>query len=106
MFRADMHTENDGDASPTKRPRKARQRKEHVTPKPSDFAPRVSSAWKVGAHVSAAGGVENSIVNAARVRCVSRLPCFAPVVMVGCAVTGPMRLLYSSNRNASGHRPL
>jgi AP endonuclease-1 len=60
--------QNDADASPTKRPRKVRQQKEHVIPKPSDFAPPVSSAWKVGAHVSAAGGVENTIVNAARVR--------------------------------------
>lgn len=76
VSRADMYTENDAGAGPTKRPRKARQRKEHVIPKPSDFAPRVSSAWKVGAHVSAAGGVENSIVNAARVRYVSRLLCF------------------------------
>ncbi|KAK7450629.1 DNA-(apurinic or apyrimidinic site) lyase [Stygiomarasmius scandens] len=28
---------------------------------------RVSSKWKVGAHVSAAGGVENSVLNAARI---------------------------------------
>ncbi|THU82430.1 AP endonuclease [Dendrothele bispora CBS 962.96] len=28
---------------------------------------RVSSKWKVGAHVSAAGGVENSIINAAKI---------------------------------------
>lgn len=65
-----MHTENDTDAGPMKQSRKARQKKGHANPKQSDFAPRVSSAWKVGAHVSAAGGVENTIVNAARVRCV------------------------------------
>ncbi|KAG6371883.1 xylose isomerase-like protein [Boletus reticuloceps] len=59
--------QNSAVAGPTKQPRKARQKKEHAIPKPSDFAPRVSSAWKVGAHVSAAGGVENTIVNAARV---------------------------------------
>lgn len=71
MFLPDTrHTENDVVASPTKRPAKVRQKKEQAVPKPSDFAPRVSSPWKVGAHVSAAGGVENSIVNAARVRCV------------------------------------
>ncbi|RXW12458.1 hypothetical protein EST38_g13397 [Candolleomyces aberdarensis] len=33
----------------------------------SAFLPRVSSAWKVGAHVSAAGGVENAVVNAAAI---------------------------------------
>lgn len=74
-----MHTENDANAShgPTKRPRKAQSKKAHPNPKPSDFASRVSSAWKVGAHVSAAGGVENAIVNAARVRCgVSGSPLF------------------------------
>ncbi|KAH0826901.1 xylose isomerase-like protein [Lanmaoa asiatica] len=68
--------QNDVDGSPVKRPRKVRQKKEHTNPKPSDFTPRVSSAWKVGAHVSAAGGVENTVVNAARVRRVSSLLCF------------------------------
>ncbi|KAG8217947.1 xylose isomerase-like protein [Butyriboletus roseoflavus] len=67
---------NDADASHTKQSRKARKKKEDANPKPSDFAPRVSSAWKVGAHVSAAGGVENVIVNAARVRWASRPLCF------------------------------
>ncbi|KIJ16658.1 hypothetical protein PAXINDRAFT_98484 [Paxillus involutus ATCC 200175] len=43
-------------------------RKEAPIPKPFDFTPRVSSPWKIGAHVSAKGGVENTIVNAARVR--------------------------------------
>ncbi|KAF8836136.1 AP endonuclease [Paxillus ammoniavirescens] len=54
----------------TKPPRRSRTgtRKEAPLPKPSDFAPRVSSPWKIGAHVSAQGGVENTIVNAARVR--------------------------------------
>jgi AP endonuclease 1 len=34
-------------------------------PKPEDYRVRVTSPWKVGAHVSAAGGVENAIQNAA-----------------------------------------
>ncbi|TEB21425.1 AP endonuclease [Coprinellus micaceus] len=34
---------------------------------PTSFLPRVSSPWKVGAHVSAAGGVENAVVNAAMI---------------------------------------
>ncbi|KAG5637637.1 hypothetical protein H0H81_003862 [Sphagnurus paluster] len=33
----------------------------------SDLPKRISSAWKVGAHVSAAGGVENAILNAAKI---------------------------------------
>jgi len=75
VFRVDIHTEIEADVSPTKRSRKAQQNKEHVIPRPADFAPRVASAWKVGAHVSAAGGVENTVVNAARVRCVLCLLC-------------------------------
>jgi len=35
--------------------------------KSDDLPQRVSSPWKVGAHVSSAGGVENSIVNAATI---------------------------------------
>lgn len=34
---------------------------------PTTFLPRISSPWKVGAHVSAAGGVENAVVNAAMI---------------------------------------
>ncbi|KAG9313328.1 xylose isomerase-like protein [Chiua virens] len=64
----DESEQTDADVSPTKRPRKAGRKKDHRIPKPSDFHSRVSSAWKVGAHVSAAGGVENAVVNAARVR--------------------------------------
>lgn len=33
--------------------------------KAEDYRQRVSSPWKIGAHVSAAGGVENAIQNAA-----------------------------------------
>ena len=40
---------------------------------PTTFLPRVSSPWKVGAHVSAAGGVENAVVNAAMIGCVHPL---------------------------------
>ncbi|XP_006457703.1 hypothetical protein AGABI2DRAFT_114752 [Agaricus bisporus var. bisporus H97] len=31
------------------------------------FLPRVNSPWKVGAHVSSAGGVENTVINAAMI---------------------------------------
>jgi len=38
---------------------------------PFDAYPkRVDSEWKVGAHVSAQGGVENAILNAASIGCV------------------------------------
>lgn len=33
----------------------------------SKLPERTPSAWKVGAHVSAAGGVENSVINAAKI---------------------------------------
>lgn len=35
--------------------------------KPEDFPSREVSAWKVGPHVSAAGGVENTVLNAASI---------------------------------------
>ena len=37
----------------------------------SDFPTRSDSLWKIGAHVSAAGGVENTILNAANIGCVN-----------------------------------
>ncbi|PCH37672.1 AP endonuclease [Wolfiporia cocos MD-104 SS10] len=36
-------------------------------PVPTDFAPRAQVLWKIGPHVSAASGVENAILNAAKV---------------------------------------
>lgn len=38
-----------------------------------DFPERSDSLWKIGPHVSAAGGVENAILNAASIGCVSTL---------------------------------
>lgn len=52
--------------SPAKKKRNANGRAKEE-PKPADYRPRVSSPWKVGAHVSAAGGVENAVQNAADV---------------------------------------
>ncbi|KAI0371429.1 AP endonuclease, partial [Pilatotrama ljubarskyi] len=49
-----------------KKPR--RKRKADIPElKPDDFAPRAQSSWKIGPHVSSAGGVENAIINAASV---------------------------------------
>lgn len=39
--------------------------KSREDPKPEDYSPRTSSLWKVGLHVTAKGGVENTIANAA-----------------------------------------
>ena len=41
--------------------------KQIVEPIPSDYPTRVDTPWKIGAHVSAAGGVENAILNAAAI---------------------------------------
>jgi hypothetical protein len=58
-------------ASSEPKPKRARKKKPPPEPpKPSDFPLRVNSSWKVGAHVSAAGGVENAITNAAAIGCV------------------------------------
>ncbi|KAH9832888.1 AP endonuclease [Rhodofomes roseus] len=51
---------------PTKKPR-TRRKGPPPEPKPEDFMARTTNRWKVGPHVSAAGGVENAIVNAASV---------------------------------------
>lgn len=45
--------------------RKVKELPEEVDLK--DFPIRTTSLWKVGAHVSAAGGVENSVLNAAKI---------------------------------------
>jgi AP endonuclease-1 len=34
---------------------------------PADYPQRVANLWKVGAHISAAGGVENAVYNAASI---------------------------------------
>ncbi|KAF6742669.1 xylose isomerase-like protein [Ephemerocybe angulata] len=47
-----------------KRKRTSKKAKEADT---TTFLPRVQSPWKVGAHVSAAGGVENAVLNAAAI---------------------------------------
>ncbi|EIN06965.1 AP endonuclease [Punctularia strigosozonata HHB-11173 SS5] len=47
--------------------RRAKKKGKDVSPHPEDYRVRVSSPWKVGAHVSAAGGVENAIQNAASI---------------------------------------
>lgn len=41
--------------------------KEVVEPDPADYPSRVETPWKIGAHVSAAGGIENAIINAAEI---------------------------------------
>ncbi|KIM77488.1 hypothetical protein PILCRDRAFT_11935 [Piloderma croceum F 1598] len=50
--------------SPAKTTRKLTGRTKEE-PRPEEFRTRISSPWKVGVHVSAAGGVENAIQNAA-----------------------------------------
>ena len=46
--------------------KKSKTKAKQEEPKPEDFPARVESPWKIGVHVSAAGGVENAIVNAAK----------------------------------------
>jgi AP endonuclease-1 len=55
----------------TTKKRKTKAKAIKPDPLPEDFAPRVVNDYKIGAHVSAAGGVENAIVNAAQIGCVS-----------------------------------
>ncbi|KAG8910360.1 hypothetical protein FRC01_006380, partial [Tulasnella sp. 417] len=49
-------------------PRKTRKAKETpAEPSLNDFAPRAKNDWKIGAHVSGAGGLENAVTNAASI---------------------------------------
>lgn len=57
--------EGPNDSKPGKRgPKKKATAAEPV---PGDFAPRKTRDWKVGAHISGAGGIENAVVNAAKI---------------------------------------
>jgi AP endonuclease 1 len=46
---------------------RVRSKGKDTSPQPEDYPPRISSLWKVGAHVSAAGGIENAVQNAASI---------------------------------------
>lgn len=48
-------------------PHRKKRTKTKDKPSTEDFPVRVSGSWKIGAHVSAAGGVENAVRNAAMV---------------------------------------
>ena len=61
---------NDGERDATKEPKKPRK-KAQAEADPAAYPLRVQSAWKIGAHVSAAGGVENAILNAASIGCIT-----------------------------------
>ncbi|TFK33854.1 xylose isomerase-like protein [Crucibulum laeve] len=50
-----------------KAPKRLRKPKATTNIDPSTFLERIASPWKVGAHVSAAGGVENAVTNAAAI---------------------------------------
>jgi AP endonuclease-1 len=53
-------------SAPVKAP-KGRKKKVAAEPSLADYPPRASRDWKVGAHISAAGGIENAVVNAAKI---------------------------------------
>ena len=60
-------TEVEESSGPTKAPKAGRKKKAAQEPTPADYPPRNSREWKVGAHISAAGGIENAILNAAKI---------------------------------------
>lgn len=47
--------------------RKRKAKEPPPEPTLADFAPRATNDWKIGAHVSGAGGLENAVTNAASV---------------------------------------
>ncbi|VDB83335.1 unnamed protein product [Peniophora sp. CBMAI 1063] len=56
-----------GEDEEPKEARKKPRKKLQLETDPTTYAPRAQSAWKIGAHVSAAGGVENAVLNAASI---------------------------------------
>ncbi|KZS91029.1 AP endonuclease [Sistotremastrum niveocremeum HHB9708] len=56
------------ETSTTKTRKKTARTKEIPLPSPCAYPPRPTNEWKIGAHISAAGGVENAILNASTVR--------------------------------------
>lgn len=60
-------TSADKSENATRKPARKKRKKMGDEPSTEDFPVRVSSPWKIGAHVSAAGGVENAVRNAAMV---------------------------------------
>lgn len=63
-----------------------------------DYPDRVQINWKVGAHVSAAGGVENTILNAASIGFVP----LADYLLISTRSLEPMPLRCLSNLNGNG----
>ena len=59
--------DEEGPHKKKKTARKKKQIKQITEPTPGDFPARMTNRWKIGPHVSSAGGVENAIVNAASV---------------------------------------
>jgi AP endonuclease-1 len=53
--------------APAKAPKEGRKKKVAAEPTPADYPHRASRDWKVGAHISAAGGIENAVINAAKI---------------------------------------
>ncbi|OSC97930.1 AP endonuclease [Trametes coccinea BRFM310] len=64
--RRTQETDEENAPKPTKKTRRTRTVEVHER-KPEDFVVRASNTWKIGPHVSAAGGIENAIINAASV---------------------------------------
>jgi len=65
--RTALADESDNGASTKESPHRKKRTKTKDKPLTEDFPVRVSGSWKIGAHVSAAGGVENAVRNAAMV---------------------------------------
>lgn len=61
---ANAAEEQHAEPEPSELPKKKRKKAEVVYTL-DDFLPRPISDWKIGPHVSAAGGIENTVINAA-----------------------------------------
>ena len=66
-------SEDAAEAASAKKPKKAQKKTTAVEYTPADFPTRSEAPWKIGPHVSAAGGVENTVLNAASIGYVSAL---------------------------------
>lgn len=60
---SDRTTQDNATSQPTPKRRRAKDPSFNS----SSFPSRTASEWKIGPHVSAAGGVENTVINAASI---------------------------------------
>lgn len=96
------------ESEPSKAAKRAPKKKAATEPVPEDFPPRKGGNWKVGAHISGAGGIENAVVNAAKIGSAFSLYLRLQIAQFQHrhTIAGQNHSHYSSRIKGSGHLPI